>query len=172
MVLFHSNALRVAVISRVYTRRLALTLALPSSSKNLAMIPKATARAPKEEGSIANAFSSLEGQAPIALPERFSALKKEIFKKSLVQSWKEVLTELEIVTEEIIAKGSDVSHSHHDEYHNPHARPLQIIPRIPFSDLHNGLSAEQLEDIKRTGALVVTGGVPKEVGYFSSYCCP
>lgn len=73
------------------------------------MVAEATSRAPKEEGSIANAFPSLEGQAPVVLPERFSALKKEIFQENLIQNWKEVLTELESATEEIMARGSDVS---------------------------------------------------------------
>lgn len=47
-------------------------------------------------------------------PPRFSALKKEIWKSELIQSWKEVLLELEKATKEIISKGPEVSRSHLD----------------------------------------------------------
>lgn len=67
-------------------------------------------RAPKDEGSIADIFTTLtEGEEAAVLPGRFSDLKKEIWKDGLVKSWKEVLHELEGATEEIAAKGSEVS---------------------------------------------------------------
>ena len=65
------------------------------------------ARKPKEEGSIASVFSSLSGGAP-ALPTRFSDLKKEIWKDTLTQSWHDVLNELEISIEKVVARGADV----------------------------------------------------------------
>jgi hypothetical protein len=40
---------------------------------------------------------------------------------------------------------------------------LQIIPRVAYADIVNGLSPEQIKAIKQTGTIVVTGGVPKEV---------
>jgi hypothetical protein len=64
-------------------------------------------RKPKEEGSIATVFSSLSGSAP-ALPTRFSDLKKEIWKDALMQSWHEVLNELESSIEKVVARGADV----------------------------------------------------------------
>jgi hypothetical protein len=64
-------------------------------------------RKPKEEGSIASVFSSLSGSAP-ALPTRFSDLKKEIWKDALMQSWHEVLNELESSIEKVVARGADV----------------------------------------------------------------
>ena len=65
------------------------------------------ARKPKEEGSIASVFSSLSGSAP-ALPARFSDLKKGIWKDALIQSWIEVLKELECSIEKVVARGADV----------------------------------------------------------------
>lgn len=64
-------------------------------------------RKPKEEGSIASVFSSLSGTAP-ALPTRFSDLKKGIWKEVLMQSWREVLGELEGSIENVVARGADV----------------------------------------------------------------
>ena len=63
---------------------------------------------PKEEGSIASVFSSLSAESEPVLPARFSDLKKEIWRESLTQSWREVLNELEGSIEEIAAKGADV----------------------------------------------------------------
>ena len=62
---------------------------------------------PKEEGSIASVFSSISGSDP-ALPTRFSALKKEIWRESLTQSWRDVLDELKASIEEVATKGADV----------------------------------------------------------------
>ncbi|KAI0076408.1 DUF1479-domain-containing protein [Panus rudis PR-1116 ss-1] len=101
------------------------------------------ARRPKKEGTIADVFVQLISEAP-PLPERFSDLKKELFTEKLVHSWKEVLSELEIVTEEVAVKGGDV------------------LPRVAYSDVVRGLSKEQVDDIKRVGAVVIKGGVPVE----------
>jgi hypothetical protein len=63
---------------------------------------------PKEEGSIASVFSSLSDGSDLTLPTRFHDLKKEIWRESLVQSWREVLDELEGSIEEVAARGADV----------------------------------------------------------------
>jgi DNA mismatch repair protein MutH len=42
------------------------------------------------------------------LPTRFSDLKKDIWKEALMQSWREVLDELEGSIEKVVAKGTDV----------------------------------------------------------------
>lgn len=70
---------------------------------------KVAPRAPNEEGSISSIFASLNGEAPIDLPPRFSALKQEIWRDDMVQTWREVLEELETATEEVSRRGSDVS---------------------------------------------------------------
>ena len=62
---------------------------------------------PKEEGSIASVFSSISGGGP-ELPTRFSALKKEIWREALTQSWRDILDELKGSIEEIATRGADV----------------------------------------------------------------
>ncbi|KAH8982918.1 DUF1479-domain-containing protein [Lactarius hatsudake] len=97
----------------------------------------------KEEGSIANVFSSLSGGAP-ALPPRFSDLKKEIWTDALAQSWREVCDELHGVVEQVAERGAD------------------IVPSIQFSDLQKGLSEQQISQIRESGVVIVRGGVPRE----------
>lgn len=65
-------------------------------------------RKPKAEGSIAGVFSSLSGELSQPLPARFSDLKKELFTDALVESWREVLEELEDAVEKVATKGSEV----------------------------------------------------------------
>ena len=38
-----------------------------------------------------------------------------------------------------------------------------MVMRVPFEDVQRGLSEEQLKTLKKTGVLIVKGGVPKEV---------
>jgi hypothetical protein len=63
-------------------------------------------RKPKKEGSIATVFSSLSGAVP--LPTRFADLKKEIWRDTLLQSWREVLDELYVAVEQVAEKGANV----------------------------------------------------------------
>lgn len=73
------------------------------------MTATATAtRAAKSEGSIAAIFTSLTDEEHNTLPDRFVDLKKELWKDSLVESWREVLEALGPAVEEVAAKGSDV----------------------------------------------------------------
>lgn len=104
-----------------------------------------TSRRPHQEGdSIASIFTSLSGEIPEALPPRFSALKKEIWRDDMVQTWREVLEELEVATEEVAQRGSD------------------MIPKVDYKDIQAGVSEQVIKDIKRTGTVVVTGAVPSE----------
>jgi hypothetical protein len=66
-------------------------------------------REQKEEVSIASVMTSLAVDALKALPDRFADLKKEIWKDGLIQSWREVLAELETAVDEVSAKGAAVS---------------------------------------------------------------
>jgi hypothetical protein len=43
---------------------------------------------------------------------------------------------------------------------------VEIIPRIPYGDVKAGLSEGQRNAIRKTGAVVITGGVPKDVSTF------
>jgi len=67
-----------------------------------------SSRAAKDEGSIADIFTSLTNEEHNALPDRFSYLKKELWSDGMVESWREVLTALETAVEETAAKGSEV----------------------------------------------------------------
>lgn len=59
-------------------------------------------------GTIEDIFTSFTRPGP-PLPQRFSDLKKALFTDQLVHSWREVLDELATETEEVAARGADVS---------------------------------------------------------------
>ncbi|KAF8058535.1 DUF1479-domain-containing protein [Lyophyllum atratum] len=101
-------------------------------------------RLPKGEGTISDIFTTLTGESAAELPRRFAELKKELWRDDMVQSWKEVLAELEGAVEEVATRGQD------------------MIPRISYADIKNGLSESQIARVKKTGTIIVTGGVPKE----------
>lgn len=44
----------------------------------------------------------------------------------------------------------------------------QMILQVPYEDIQRGLSEKQLRTLKKTGVIIVKGGVPKEV----SQCIP
>jgi hypothetical protein len=67
-------------------------------------------RAQKEEGSISSLFASLNGETPSEFPARYLDLKRNIWKDEMVQSWREVLAELEAAAEQISNCGSEVHH--------------------------------------------------------------
>ncbi|KAF9496359.1 DUF1479-domain-containing protein [Pleurotus eryngii] len=108
--------------------------------RRLATAATATRR-PREEGTIASVFTTLTNEAEAALPERFVELKRQIWRDDLRQSWQEVLNELGPAVEEIEARGGT------------------IIPKVAYKDLKTGLSAVAVEEIKKRGAVIVTGGV-------------
>ncbi|KAG6917418.1 hypothetical protein DXG01_002503 [Tephrocybe rancida] len=87
---------------------------------------------------------SLDSAAPAQLPSHLSDLKKALWKEELLQSWKDILVELDAEVEAISSKGGD------------------IIPRVSFSDIQAGLSESQVQAIKDVGVVIVTGGVPQE----------
>ncbi|KIL63988.1 hypothetical protein M378DRAFT_186857 [Amanita muscaria Koide BX008] len=100
-------------------------------------------RKPKEEGTIAAIFTSLSGEEGSKLPDRFASLKQSLWKDSLVESWRQVLKELEEKVEMIADRGT------------------QIIPQVLFDEIKAGLSDKQIEDIKQVGTVVIKGGIPK-----------
>lgn len=40
---------------------------------------------------------------------------------------------------------------------------VEIIPRVPYGDVKAGLSEGQRDAIRKTGVVVITGGVSKDV---------
>ncbi|TCD69586.1 hypothetical protein EIP91_007008 [Steccherinum ochraceum] len=103
----------------------------------------ALGRAPKKAGTIEDVFSASLDDVP-PLPARFLDLKKELFRGDLVRAWTEVLEELKVVTDEVASRGQE------------------MIPRVEYSDIQHGLTERQIAEIKRTGSVIVKGGVPKE----------
>lgn len=85
---------------RLWSRSLA-TVASTSTA------PKSS-RAQKAEGDIQEFFSTLDPDVSHNLPSRFADLKAEIWHDGLLQSWKEVLVELETETERIAHLGTKV----------------------------------------------------------------
>ncbi|EIN03971.1 DUF1479-domain-containing protein [Punctularia strigosozonata HHB-11173 SS5] len=98
----------------------------------------------KSEGDISTVFSSLSSEEPYQWPTRFVALKKEIWKDELIESWRQVLAELEVATEEIEARGNE------------------LIPQVTRDEVVAGLKREQVDAIKRVGTVVVQSVVPEE----------
>jgi hypothetical protein len=101
-------------VSSITARRLISHRRVHLSFNSLSTVsgPSQTAKAPKEEGTISAIFSSLSGGNTHELPRRFSDLKKEIWRDSLLQSWREILYALEAAAEIVAARGSDVSVIH------------------------------------------------------------
>ncbi|TIB72434.1 DUF1479-domain-containing protein [Wallemia mellicola] len=97
----------------------------------------------KDTGSIASAFNNFSGNEDVVLPSRFVDLKKDLFKESLVETWRDVLASLKLAVEEVSEKGAD------------------MIPRVDFNQIKDGRVDDSLvERIKRTGTCVIEGGVP------------
>ncbi|KAF9461838.1 hypothetical protein BDZ94DRAFT_1262752 [Collybia nuda] len=113
-------------------------------SKGRLVSMAATPRPAKEEGSIASVFTSLTGEAAGEHPPRFASLKRGIWRDGMVESWRQVLSELEVAAERVARLGSE------------------IVPKVSYADIERGLSEEQVTRVKETGTVIVTGGVPKE----------
>lgn len=95
--------------SRLLSRRSYATttaeIIAPTTSDTF--VPLKTTRAPKKSGTIEDIFSSSLSETP-ALPQRFSDLKKSLYRENLVASWNEVLEELKVVTDEVASLGQEV----------------------------------------------------------------
>ncbi|TIC34325.1 DUF1479-domain-containing protein, partial [Wallemia mellicola] len=136
----HSSSLWVRVSAQIYRIIPTTFKAISTRSRCLA-----TKVAPKEkdEGSIADVFASLSGDKAVELPQRFSDLKKEIWKDSIIETWRDVLAKLKPEVEEVAAIGSEA------------------IPRLPYHQIKNGTEKDIVERIKKVGSVVVEGGVTK-----------
>ena len=72
-------------------------------------VSKGSDKGQKAEGSIADVFTSLTGEKTPPLPSRFADLKKALWKESLVQSWREVLSELQVTVQRVSQQGGNVT---------------------------------------------------------------
>ncbi|KAF9074171.1 hypothetical protein BDP27DRAFT_1214828 [Rhodocollybia butyracea] len=105
---------------------------------------KVSTRGQKKSGTIDGFFSTLDPSVSQTLPPRFADLKAELWNDGLVQSWKEILEELETETERIASLGG------------------KVIPKVTYGEIQSGLSKESLASIKQAGVVVVTGAVQSE----------
>ena len=78
------------------------------ATASAAQVVRRKPAAPRAEGSIADVFATMSDASGTAWPQRFADLKKGICRDELVESWREVLAELEVATEEIAERGNDV----------------------------------------------------------------
>ncbi|KAL9712131.1 hypothetical protein Ac2012v2_005208 [Leucoagaricus gongylophorus] len=117
----------------------------PGLFRQLATVAPSKRQA-REGGTISDIFTTLKpGEEHAALPDRFSALKKEMFKDELVESWRQVLAELEGTVAEITEKGNN------------------LVARINYDDVKTGsVSQAQIDKIKRVGTVIITGAVSEE----------
>lgn len=93
---------KTAVSSAVYSRHIATATAAPTGS-----IPLPTAPKQKREGTIEDIYSSFHTSPPF--DARFADLKKEIWKEGMVESWRQVLRDLEKATGRVIEDGGQAS---------------------------------------------------------------
>ncbi|KAJ7625588.1 DUF1479-domain-containing protein [Roridomyces roridus] len=112
---------------------------------SMAAMAAAGRRQQKNEGDISAVFTSLRPDDPqTILPPRFAELKRELWQERLVQSWKEVLNELEVETKRIEEKGEG------------------IIPKLSMESIRRGLTEEEKATIRAAGCVVVKGGIPEQ----------
>ncbi|KAJ7181019.1 DUF1479-domain-containing protein [Mycena filopes] len=102
-------------------------------------------RRPKQPADISDAFSSLSSpDKKNVFPPSFAELKRTIWTDGLIQTWKEVLEELEVSAAQIAE------------------RVDSMIPSVTMESIQNGLSAEELANIRTAACVVVRGVIPKE----------
>ncbi|GAA5929740.1 hypothetical protein JCM3775_006539 [Rhodotorula graminis] len=141
----------------VVATRLARSLSLASATRptpaagpfSASRLSFSTTRSPcaptpdgdNQEGSIADVFSSLGGDAFVPLEPRFASLKQSLWHDGLIESWRSVLSALEERTAEIVERGN------------------KVIPQVPYRDIKDGVPHSLAEEIKRVGTVVVHDAV-------------
>ncbi|KAH0828883.1 DUF1479-domain-containing protein [Lanmaoa asiatica] len=124
---------------------------MPRAGNRIAMLATEATQAAKKGGTIADVFTTLGPSADVApLPARFSTIKKDVLRDMgvvpdrLELAWKGVLKALEPRVQEIITQGGN------------------IIPRVSYGEVEAGLSQSQKDAIRKTGVVIIAGGVPEE----------
>lgn len=104
------------------------------------------AKPSRKEGDISSAFTSLSGAKAQPLPGRFANVKRELIQgheNRLSESWKRLLTQLEIENKTIRKLGP------------------AVVPQIQFKDLNN-LSEDFIREMKKRGVAVIKSVVPED----------
>lgn len=128
---------------RVRTLVRSASLFKPSSSRARGYATETqTSTAQRAPGTIEDIFSSFHDRPPF--PERFADLKRSMWNDQLVESWREVIGELEHVTERVGQLGS------------------AAVPEIPYASLERGLTHDESQVLKDSGAFIVKGAVSQQ----------
>lgn len=115
----------------------------PSSSRARGYATETqTNTAQRAPGTIEDIFSSFHDRPPF--PERFADLKRSMWNDQLVESWREVIGELEHVAERVGQLGS------------------AAVPEIPYASLERGLTHDESQVLKDSGAFIVKGAVSQQ----------
>ncbi|KAJ7698985.1 hypothetical protein B0H17DRAFT_1196577 [Mycena rosella] len=133
--------------------------------QSLASSPVVAPRRQKDEADISTVFTSLRPDDPKnVFPPRFSELKRAMWNDGLVESWKEILEELEVATERIAQRGEAVTNCATGSAFRVAYRKSRMIPRLTMESILNGLSSEEISNIRAAGCIIIVqGAVPKEV---------
>ena len=131
-------------------QRLARSLA-PAQNQCSSYIKKqirhaATTSTGKKEGTIADAFASLSGQAFAPLEPRFADIKRELIRgneEAVTASWQRLLTRLQVETKLISDLGS------------------RVIPEIDYTEIQQPDEAFSQEYRKR-GVAVIRNVIPRD----------
>lgn len=110
-------------------------------------IRAASSAAQKEEGTIADAFASLSGQAFAALDNRFAAVKTQLIRgneAAVKASWERLLVELQKETKVVRQLGS------------------AVVPHIDYEDIDQPSEHFRAEYLKRGVAIIKGAIAPNE----------
>jgi uncharacterized protein DUF1479 len=121
------------------------TRSLYQASNFIRCLATHTTQAPKKEGDISSVFISLSRTSTNKLPERFTAIKRQLIasnEDAIRSSWHRLL-------ECLAAENKGVAQRGHS-----------IVPQIDFADLSRP-SDEFLAEVRKRGVAVVRGVVPE-----------
>lgn len=102
--------------------------------------------APKKEGNIADAFTSLSGGNYPSLPDSYRQLKLALVdghENKVVASWENLLSELKRENQIIVGKGS------------------AVIPQVKYADLESDVERVK-DEIRLRGVVIVRGVIPQD----------
>ena len=125
----------------------------------------AAGESPAQKDATKGISSVFERKAQGHILPRFSELKKTIWKDSMAQSWAQILDALKEKAKQMESLGPKVGSPIKCPHVCAKAVMLQAIPRIHYDELQQGLSDEQIAEIKEAGVVIIRGAVSKEV------CC-
>lgn len=144
--------------------RIALDSKFYSGTRSYAVMGMQAApreRTARKEGDITSVFSGKDIDTT-PFPPRFSDLKHQLWNDSLADSWRGVLEELKVKTEEVARRGSEASYLP-SEVSTTLTNFDQIVPKVDYTEIEAGLAPAKIAEIKEAGVVIVRGAVPEKV---------